>query len=77
VFWLGYALVVGLLSGMTLHLVRYYDALIARRRSERQTHISQKSGHTEVHAWPRGSSDADFILQLGVSVCALVLGGLR
>ena len=76
VFWMGCAVLVGLLAGMALHLARYYDALISRR-SDWQPDPDQKTGLKEAHAWPRRSSDADFILQLGASVCALVIGGLR
>ena len=68
----GWGLLLGWLAVMALHLTRYYDALIRRRRCAQR-------GDTEatdacVHRWPRRSSDADFLLGLAASVGAFILG---
>jgi hypothetical protein len=68
----GWALVVGWLAGMTLHLGRYYDALICRRRSAGRTGVEASGARPR--RWPRGSSDADFVLELAVSVGVFILG---
>jgi hypothetical protein len=54
--------------GLALHLVRYYAALLAGRRS-RGAGASAGAGRR----WPRTSSDLDFILQTVVAAIAAVV----
>jgi hypothetical protein len=70
----GWALLVGWLAGMTLHLMRYYDALICRRRCAQRSGGGGEPGDARAHGWPRGSSDADFLLGLAVSAGVFILG---
>jgi hypothetical protein len=62
---LGWGLVVGLLVGIGLHLVRYYDALI-RVAHDRDSRTNQR--------WPLVSSDLDFLVQISVGMVAAALG---
>ncbi|HEY8724927.1 MAG TPA: hypothetical protein VIL92_13855 [Gaiellaceae bacterium] len=63
---LGWGLLVVLLTGIGLHLVRYYDALIRRNRG-RQLAESQAR-------WPMISSDLDLVIQVVIGVVAVALG---
>jgi len=65
---LGWGLVVGLLLGVGLHVVRYYDAMI-RIASGGDSRTSQR--------WPGVSSDLDFLVQISVGIVAAVLGAPR
>jgi hypothetical protein len=76
-FWVGCALIAAWVAGLWLHTLRYYDALVARRRSERRTGPGGEPPAPRRHRWPRTSSDADFVLELGVSLGLLVLVALR
>src|SRR5437763_11656509 len=46
------------LTGLALHLARYYDALLAKLAKRTSRNLG----------WPRRSGDLDLILQLGVGV---------
>jgi hypothetical protein len=61
-------LVVGLLVGIGLHVVRYYDALIRVAR-DRDSRTNQR--------WPLVSSDLDFLVQIAIGIVAAVLGAPR
>jgi hypothetical protein len=63
---LGWGLLVVLLTGLGLHLVRYYDALIRRTRG-RQPAESQAR-------WPVISGDLDLVIQVVIGVVAVVVG---
>jgi hypothetical protein len=65
---LGWGLVVGLLVGIGLHVVRYYDALIRVAR-DRDSRTNQR--------WPLVSSDLDFLVQIAIGLVAAVLGAPR
>ena len=65
---LGWGLVVVLLTGIGLHLVRYYDALIRRNRGRQ---LAESQAH-----WPMISADLDLMIQL-VSVWSLSCSVLR
>jgi hypothetical protein len=56
--------------GLALHLVRYYGALLAGRRS-RGAYAGASAGTG--WRWPRMSSDLDFILQAVVAAIAAVV----
>jgi hypothetical protein len=51
--------------GIVLHLWRYYDALMAIRRSDEQERGPAR--------WPRTSSDLDFVIQAVVAVSVAVI----
>jgi hypothetical protein len=53
--------------GLTIHICRYYDALLATYRSRRDP---SRVGHWR---WPRASSDHDFVVQAVVAMVAAVL----
>ena len=53
--------------GLALHLVRYYVALVAVRRSRRATTGASAGAGRR---WPRTSSDLDFVLQTVVAAIA-------
>ncbi len=63
---LGWGLLVVLLTGIGLHLVRNYDALIRRNRG-RQLAESQTR-------WPMISGDLDLVIQGAIGAVAVVLG---
>jgi hypothetical protein len=63
---LGWGLLVVLLTGLGLHLVRYYDALIRRTRG-RQPAESQAR-------WLVISGDLDLVIQVVIGVVAVVVG---
>jgi len=65
----GWAVTAGLLAGMTLHLLRYYDALARKLRG--------RGPGTRSRAWPVASSDYDFLVQTLVAVLAAVHGAPR
>jgi hypothetical protein len=65
---LGWGLVVGLLVGIGLHVVRYYDAL-TRVARDRDSRTDQR--------WPLVSSDLDFLVQISAGIVAAVLGAPR
>ena len=71
---LGWALLVGWLAVMTLHLGRYYDAFICRRRCAGRTGAGREASGARPRRWPRRSSDADFVLGLAVGVGVFMLG---
>jgi hypothetical protein len=63
---LGWAVACGLMVGVLLHCLRYYDALVAyriRRRAGREGRPLPAP-----HRWPRSSSDLDFAVQLVVVI---------
>jgi hypothetical protein len=70
----GWALLVGWLAGMTLHLTRYYDAFICRRRCAQRSGADREASDVRAHRWPRRSSDADFLVGLAVGVGVFILG---
>jgi hypothetical protein len=61
----GLAILGAFCAGIVVHLIRYYDALICRKRAERGKAVS-------VVRWPRGSSDADFLIAIAVAVAVLI-----
>ena len=63
---IGWSVMVVLIAGLGLHLIRYYDALWAKRRA--------RSPSGTAHRWPRTSSDLDLLLQAALGVTALILG---
>ena len=68
VAFLGVAVLAALCTGLFVHLVRYYDALISRKRAER--------GHEAAPLrWPRASADADFPIAIGLGVLVAVVTG--
>jgi hypothetical protein len=68
---IGWALTVGLLAGMGLHLLRYYDAYIGKVRNRRR---SPTDPTERVARWPRLSTDIDFLLLIAVSVAVAMIG---
>jgi uncharacterized membrane-anchored protein len=68
VAFLGVAVLAALCTGLFLHLTRYYDALISRRRVEQ----GEKAAAIR---WPRASSDADFLIAIGLGVLVAVVTG--
>jgi hypothetical protein len=66
---IGWGALVVLLAGMGLHLIRYYDAMIGKRRGRgaKRANLS----------WPRASSDIDFVVQVALGVLAVILGAPR
>jgi hypothetical protein len=68
---LGWAVACGLMVGVLLHCLRYYDALVTYR-------VRRRAGRDGVplptpHAWPRSSSDLDFAVQLVVALAVAVI----
>lgn len=63
---LGWGCLVVLLMGIGLHLVRYYDALLRRRRGRQLAESLAR--------WPLISSDLDLVIQVAIGVVAVVLG---
>jgi hypothetical protein len=63
---LGWGFLVVLLTGIGLHLVRYYHALIRRTRD-------RQPAESRAH-WPIISSDLDLMIQLAIGVVAVMLG---
>ena len=66
---IGWGVLVVLLSGIGLHLIRYYDAMIGKLRG-RGTKRPNPS-------WPRASNDLDFVVQIALGVLAVILGAPR
>jgi hypothetical protein len=62
---IGWALLVVLLTGLALHLIRYYDGLVHVRRAR------TLGGNRR---WPRASTDLDFVVQIAVGAAAAALG---
>jgi hypothetical protein len=63
----------GLCTGLFLHLVRYYDALICRVRTERRSFREGEAAKTAtLLRWPRASTDADLAVVIAVSACIIL-----
>jgi hypothetical protein len=68
----GTGVIAGLFAGAALHLVRYFVALMARRRERGARRVRD----ARASRWPRVSADRDFLLEGAVALIVFLYGVL-